>query len=142
MELGVRLTRLDLEDAERVQTLRRDLGVSSFGLNLMRLAPGQRGRIHRHERQEEVYVVLAGTLTLVVEDEPLDMARGEVAALGPEVRRQLVNRGPDPCALLAIGGAEPHQGRDGLAFRSWDDHEGAPPQEIPLPEDLPASELR
>jgi mannose-6-phosphate isomerase-like protein (cupin superfamily) len=142
MELGVRLTRLDLDGGERVQTLRRDLGVSSFGLNLILLAPGQRGRIHRHARQEEVYVVLGGTLTLVVEDEPLDLTRGDVAALGPEVRRQLVNLGPDRCAVLAIGGAEPHEGRDGVAFRAWDDLEGASPQEIPLPEDLPASELR
>jgi len=142
MELGVRLTRLDLDGDERVQALRRTLGVSSFGLNLIVLAPGQRGRIHRHERQEEVYVVLAGTLTLVVEDEALDLTRGEVAALGPEVRRQLVNHGRERCAVLAVGGAEPHQGRDGTAFRAWDDHDGASPQEIPLPEDLPASELR
>jgi len=81
MELGVRLTRLDLDGDERVQALRRALGVSSFGLNLILLGPGQRGRIHRHERQEEVYVVLDGTLTLVVEDEALDLTRGEVAAL-------------------------------------------------------------
>jgi uncharacterized cupin superfamily protein len=39
---------------ERFQSLRRELGVQSFGINLMRLEAGQRGRIHRHERQEEV----------------------------------------------------------------------------------------
>ena len=141
MELGVRLTTLDLESDERVVPLRRNLGVSSFGFNLLLLRPGQRGRIHRHERQEEAYVVLEGTLTLVVEDEALDLPRGQVAAVGPEVRRQLVNRSRERCAVLAVGGAEPHQGRDGRAFRSWEDMEGATPQEIPLPEDLPASEL-
>ena len=137
----MRLATLDLDRDERFVSLRRELGVSSFGINLLLLGPGQRGRIHRHVRQEEVYIVLEGTLTLVVEDEPLDLPRGQVAAVGPEVRRQLLNRTRERCALLAIGGAEPHQGRDGLAFRSWDDLEGAPPQEIPLPEDLPESEL-
>ncbi len=136
----MRLATLDLDRDDRFVSLRRDLGVSSFGLNVLLLEPGQRGRIHRHIRQEEVYIVLEGTLTLVVEDEPLDLPRGHVAALGPEVRRQLLNRARERCAVLAIGGAEPHQGRDGVAFRSWDDLEGAPPQDIPLPEDLPESE--
>jgi quercetin dioxygenase-like cupin family protein len=43
--------------------------VTTFGLNAVTLAPGQRLRIHRHARQEEVYVVVAGTLTLAVEAE-------------------------------------------------------------------------
>jgi hypothetical protein len=62
--------------------------------------------------------------------------------VGPEVRRQLVNRGPDRVVLLALGGSADHQGRDGEAFTSWDASDGAPPQEVPLPEDLPAAELR
>ena len=50
-------------------SLRRALGVTSFGINQMVLEPRQRGRIHRHARQEEVYLVLEGTLTLLVEGE-------------------------------------------------------------------------
>jgi hypothetical protein len=38
-------------------------------------------------------------------------------------------------ALIALGGAEPHVGRDGLAYTDWDDTEGKPPQEVPLPPD-------
>lgn len=142
MEPGITVTRLDLESADRFQTLRRDLGVTSFGFNLMRLAPGQRGRIHRHLHQEEVFVVLDGRLTIVAEGEERDFGIGEVVRVGPEVRRQLVNRGPHKVAVLAIGGASPHDGRDGIAYASWEDEDGAPPQETPLPDDLPASELR
>jgi hypothetical protein len=29
-------------------------------------------------------------------------------------------------------------GRDGMAFEEWSDEEGRPPQEVPLPADLPA----
>jgi mannose-6-phosphate isomerase-like protein (cupin superfamily) len=134
----VATARLDLDGDERFQTLRRELGVSTFGLNLLRLRPGQRGRIHRHERQEEVYLVLEGTLTLTVEgDREHTLERGDLARVAPQLRRQLTNRGTAPLAVLAIGGAEPHEGRDGVAFEAWDDEEGRAPQEVPLPPDLP-----
>jgi uncharacterized cupin superfamily protein len=138
MESGTAFATLDFDSPDRFQRLRAELGITSFGLNLIVLRPGQRGRIHRHHRQEEVYVVLDGALTLFVEGEEHSLERGAVARVGPEVRRQLVNRGPGSLVLLAIGGAEPHEGRDGEAFESWEATEGRPPQETPLPPDLPA----
>jgi uncharacterized cupin superfamily protein len=137
---GVSFARLDPEAAEhRFQRLRAQLGVSSFGINLIVLQPRQRGRIHRHERQEEVYLVLAGELTLVLEDGEHVLAPGELARLGPEVRRQIVNRGTERLELLALGGAGEHQSRDGRAYESFDEAgDGRPPQEVPLPADLPA----
>ena len=138
MEDGVSFTKLDLTSPDRFVTLRRDLGVTTFGLNLLLLQPRQRMRIHRHARQEEVYVVLEGTLTLVIEGEEHTVSRGELARVAPSVRRQLVNAGGELVALLALGGAEEHNGRDGEAFESWDSTEPRPPQEIPLPDDLPA----
>jgi uncharacterized cupin superfamily protein len=142
MEDGTATTRLR-EDAEnRFVRLRAELGVTSFGLNQIVLHPGQRGRIHAHERQEEVYLVLDGTLSLVVEGEESTHGRGELIRVAPGVRRQLVNRGPGALHLLAIGGAGEHEGRDGRAWTAWDATESAPPQETPMPDDLPASELR
>jgi mannose-6-phosphate isomerase-like protein (cupin superfamily) len=139
MQSGVSTAQIDFGLDERFQRLRADLGVESFGLNLMRLAPRQRGRIHRHERQEEVYAVLEGTLTVETgEEESFDLARGGLARVGPDVRRRLVNRGREPVLFLAIGGHEPaHAGRDGLAYESWEATEARPPQEIELPQDLP-----
>lgn len=138
MQDGVTAAALDLDGDERFQPLRRELGVSTFGLNLIRLRPRERGRIHRHERQEEVYVVLGGRLTLAVEGEERELVRGELARVAPSVRRQLANRGPEPLLLLAIGGAEPHAGRDGVAYGSWEETEGRPPHEVPPPPDLEA----
>jgi quercetin dioxygenase-like cupin family protein len=136
MQEGVSVTSLDLDGEERFQPLRRELGVTTFGLNLIRLRPRQRGRIHRHEQQEEVYLVLEGTLTLEIEGEPRELPRGSAARVAPGVRRRLVNHGTELLAVLAIGGAKPHEGRDGAAFTSWEDETGAPPAEIPLPRDL------
>jgi mannose-6-phosphate isomerase-like protein (cupin superfamily) len=142
MEDGTATTRLQPDAENRFVRLRHELGVTSFGLNQIVLHPGQRGRIHAHERQEEVYLVLEGALTLLVEGEESDYERGELIRVAPGVRRQLVNRGPVNLHLLAIGGAGEHDGRDGRAWAAWDATESAPPQEMPLPEDLPKAELR
>ena len=108
----------------------------------MLLRPGERGRIHLHGEQEEVYLVLAGRLTVEIEGEPHDLERGEMIRVAPAVRRRVVNLGPDLCILLALGGAGEHVGRDALSYEDWDSTDGRPPQEVPLPDDLPASELR
>jgi mannose-6-phosphate isomerase-like protein (cupin superfamily) len=140
METGVSFASFDPDGEDRFQRVRQELGVSTLGLNLIRLRPGQRGRIHRHEHQEEVYVVLAGTLTLVIEGESREMQRGDLARVGPEVRRQLVNRHSSLLLILAAGGAGEHVGRDGRAWTSWDEGgDGRPPQEVELPDDVPIS---
>lgn len=138
MEPGTAFTHLDLDAGERFVPLRRRLGVTAFGLNLLLLAPGQRGRVHAHRRQEEVYVVLEGTLTLELDGgEERRLGAGDVARVGPDVRRRLTNRGPARVALLAIGGDGAHAGRDGLAWDDWDDPgEPRSPADVPLPPDL------
>jgi mannose-6-phosphate isomerase-like protein (cupin superfamily) len=142
MEEGTTRTRLNPASSEQFVPLRRQLGVTSFGLNQIVLQPGQRLRIHRHEGQEEVYLVLEGDLTLMLEGEESELGEGDLVRVAPEIRRQLVNRGPRRLVLIAIGGFGEHRGRDGEAFTSWEQKVGAPPQEVPLPEDLSADERR
>ena len=72
-----------------------------------------------------------------VEAEPHRLETGELVRVGPDVRRQLVNRSPQRLAVLAIGGAKDHEGRDGVAFASWEDSAGVSPGDLPLPEDVP-----
>lgn len=130
---------LDRNSEERFQALRRELGVRSFGVNLIVLQPRQRGRIHAHEHQEEVYVVLEGELRLLVEGVEHVLGPDSVARVGAAVRRQLVNAGPGRLVLLALGGSGEHVGRDARAWSSWEDQgPGASPQQTPLPADLPA----
>jgi uncharacterized cupin superfamily protein len=136
MQEGIATTGLDPDAGERFVSLRRQLGVSAFGMNQIVLEPRQRGRI-RHRDQEEVYLVLDGTLTLLVEREEHVLEPGELVRVAPAVRRQLVNRGPDRVVVLALGAAAEHVGRDGEAWTDWDADGPSPPQEIPLPEDLP-----
>jgi quercetin dioxygenase-like cupin family protein len=137
METGIAFAALDPDADERFVPLRRLLGVTSFGMNQIRLRPGQRGRIHLHFKQEEVFVVLSGTLTLWVEGEPHELAEGAIARVAPGLRRQLANPHREDALVLALGGATEHVGRDGEAFTGWDQTDGAPPQEVPLPADEP-----
>jgi uncharacterized cupin superfamily protein len=134
---AVRRTGIDHDAGERFVSLRRALGVESFGINQLILQPGQRGRIHRHASQEEVYLVLRGTLTLVVEGEDeLELGEGDLVRVPAAVRRQLVNRHDTQLTLVAIGAAGEHVGRDGEAFEDWSETTGRPPQEVPLPDDI------
>jgi quercetin dioxygenase-like cupin family protein len=137
MEPGVTFGKIELDGSELFQPVRRALGISTFGMNVISLEPRQRLRIHRHRIQEEVYVVLEGTLTLSIETDERELGVGEVARVAPEVRRQLLNRGDALCVVVALGGHGEHEGRDGEAFVSWDESKGRPPQEVPLPPDLP-----
>ena len=81
--------------------------------------------------------MLEGELTLVIEGEQEHvLGHGDAARVAPDVRRQLVNRGAGRLAILAIGGAQPHEGRDGMAYLGWDDTEPKSPADVPLPDDL------
>jgi uncharacterized cupin superfamily protein len=136
---GFSAASLNRDSGERFQSLRRELGIESFGINLIVLAPRQRGRVHAHERQEEVYLVLEGELTLIVDGIEHRLGPDQAARVGPATRRQLVNAGPQRLVLLALGGSGEHEGRDARAWASWDaEGPGGAPQDVPNPDDLPA----
>jgi uncharacterized cupin superfamily protein len=125
---------IDPTTAELFRPLRSELGVESFGINQITLQPGQRMRVHLHERQDEVYVVLEGTLTLIVEGTEHALGAGTLARVGPQTRRQIGNRGAEPTVLLVIGAAGEHQSGDARAWASWDEEgEGRSSREVPLP---------
>ena len=133
---------LDLDTDERFVPLRKQLGVTGFGINQLTLQPGQRMRIHRHAGQEEVYLVIEGRLTVVVEGKANTITAGELIRVAPEVRRQLVNMHRERVTLVALGSAsDGHESRDAEAFNTWEETTGGQPRDVPLPDDLPASEL-
>jgi mannose-6-phosphate isomerase-like protein (cupin superfamily) len=121
---------------QRFLSVRRELGIESFGFNLIVLEPGMRMRVHRHREQEEVYLVWSGELTLVLQDSERVLRRGELARVPPSVRRQLINAGSERLELIALGGAGSHEARDGEAFDSWESDEPKAPRDVPLPDDL------
>jgi len=74
-----------------------------FGLSLQRLKPNQRLPFgHRHEQQEEVYVVVGGSGRLKIEDEVLELGQWDAVRVDPQLVRNL-EAGPDGMDVLAFG---------------------------------------
>ncbi len=84
--------------------VRAALGVTAFGINEIRLPAGAQGRGHDEEEyaEEEVYVGLAGSGTVTVDDEALSFGPGTYLRVDPSSTR-VVEAGPDGLTFLAIG---------------------------------------
>jgi mannose-6-phosphate isomerase-like protein (cupin superfamily) len=108
-------TKLNLEDVENsaerfgmgdileARFARDDLDATRFGLSLQRLKPNQRLPFgHSHAEQEEVYVFVAGSGRLKLDDEIIDVVRWDAVRIAPEVTRGL-EAGPDGLELIAFG---------------------------------------
>jgi uncharacterized cupin superfamily protein len=82
-----------------------ELGVESFGLQVLDLPPGFADypeHDHSHDRQEEVYVVLDGTAELAVDGERVHAAAGTIVRIDADATRKLLP-GPAGVRVLAIG---------------------------------------
>jgi len=74
---------------------RAGLGVTSFGLQVERLPPGFLfGHDETESGQEEVYVVLEGSVTLRVAGDEFLLERGVIARIGPQEWREIRGRVP------------------------------------------------
>jgi uncharacterized cupin superfamily protein len=95
--------------------VRQELGVTAFGVNVIVLPPGQTGRRHRHERQEEIYFVHSGTLEIEFGDGSRHrLGPGGVARVDAPTVRVLHNPSDSEEAVyLSAGGADGYVGRDG-----------------------------
>jgi len=101
-------TIVHLDDFERPfpkwALARKSLGVSSFGLNVVELPPGE--EIPEHDEverdQEEVFVTLSGDATLVIDGQDHPAPAGTFARLDPEPRRTVRNDGTETAAVLIL----------------------------------------
>jgi quercetin dioxygenase-like cupin family protein len=82
--------------------------------NLWRYPPGARGRRHADKAQEEVFVVLDGTLTVDLGEPPErhELERGSVLVVQPGTILQLRNAGDDELVLLIYGAPPVREGAD------------------------------
>jgi len=82
---------------------RNELGAETLGLSYQRLAPNVRQPFgHRHEQQEEVYVVLSGGGRVSLDDEVVEVRPWDAVRVAPETARAF-EAGPDGLELLAFG---------------------------------------
>jgi mannose-6-phosphate isomerase-like protein (cupin superfamily) len=82
-----------------------DLGVETFGLQVIDLPPGFADypeHDHAEDRQEEVYVVIAGSARFEIGGDAADVEAGTIVRVDAETKRKLVP-GPHGARVLAIG---------------------------------------
>jgi uncharacterized cupin superfamily protein len=80
-------------------------GLTNFGVNLTRLAPGgESALLHRHSRQDEFIYVLEGEPTLITDSEEVKLMPGMCAGFPAQgIAHQLVNRTEWDVVYLEIG---------------------------------------
>ena len=80
--------------------------------NVWRQPPGARGTRHIEHVQEEMFVVLEGTATLLLGDPPdrVELPRGSVAVVETGTALQLCNESDAEIVVLIVG-APPEQGK-------------------------------
>ena len=92
----------DLERSGRWGLARRTLGLGSFGLNVVDIAPGT--QIPEHDEtgrdHEEVFLVLEGDATAVLDGERHPAPRGTFVRVDPHVTRTIANDGDEPVRVL------------------------------------------
>ena len=85
-------------------------GLTQFGVNLCRLAPGSASsQRHWHSHEDEFVYVLDGELTLIEDDGETILRAGDAAAwkAGAGIGHHLVNRSDRDALLLEIGSRDP-----------------------------------
>jgi quercetin dioxygenase-like cupin family protein len=83
---------------------RGPLETERLGLSYQRLAPNVRGPFgHKHEEQEEIYVVVGGSGRVKLDDDVHEIAQWDAIRVAPETVRSF-EAGPDGIELLAFGG--------------------------------------
>ena len=94
-----------------------ELGSEKVAVSNQSLGPNMRAPFgHRHEEQEELYVILSGGGRMKLDDEVIEIRARDVIRVAPQTMRAFES-GPDGLELLAIGG--PIGGDRGEIVPNW-----------------------
>jgi quercetin dioxygenase-like cupin family protein len=105
---------MDVEDSaeesgREIRFAREHLDSSELGVSFFRYPPDYRATGgHRHEVQEEAYVVIGGGGRIKLDDESRELRKWDVVRVAPSVVRGF-DAGEDGLELIAIGGSLPDE---------------------------------
>ncbi|HWX86640.1 MAG TPA: cupin domain-containing protein, partial [Solirubrobacteraceae bacterium] len=94
--------------------LRKGLGVTAFGVNVISMPAGYETGNHYHDTQEELYFVHRGTIEMEFGDGTTHrLEEGGSARVDAATPRKLRNVGEGDATYLCAGGKDGYVGRDG-----------------------------
>ncbi len=92
-----------LSETQEARFARADLGAEQTGMTYLIVKPGQREAFaHRHRTAEEIYVVLAGSGAVKLDDELVQLAPLDAVRVSPGVARAF-EAGPQGLEVLVFG---------------------------------------
>ena len=116
----------EMGDGPGFRKVRRELGVTAFGINALVLPAGHVTGVHYHDEQEETYFVHQGTVEFRFGDgNAYTVGPGGIARVDAATHRGLRNAGEGEAIVLVAGGKDGYVGRDGQP--AGEDPRGGPP---------------
>jgi len=104
----------DLGQGPGFRKIRRELGVEEFGVNGIVIPPGYDTGYHYHDAQEELYIVLDGTVEVGFGDGSTHvLGAGGLARVAAPVHRKVKNVGDADATYVVVGAKGGYVGRDG-----------------------------
>ncbi len=104
----------DMADGPGFRKIRRELGVTAFGINAIAIPPGFATGRHFHDEQEETYFVHRGRIAMEFGDgSSHELGPGGVARVDAATVRRIRNVGDDEAVYVIAGGKDGYVGRDG-----------------------------
>ena len=83
---------MPLNKVKEKEFLSRPMGCKGVGFSFVRYKPGEGATyVHRHKVQEEVFITLKGTGSIILDGKRIPMPEGTVIRVGPTVYRALGN---------------------------------------------------
>jgi quercetin dioxygenase-like cupin family protein len=119
-----------LADGPGFRKIRRNLGVSAFGVNAIEIPAGHETGRHYHDEQEELYFVHRGRVEIEFGDGTTHvLGEGGLARVDAATVRKLKNVGDGPAVYVIVGGKDGYVGRDGRLPEGETRSGGPPPSE-------------
>jgi mannose-6-phosphate isomerase-like protein (cupin superfamily) len=104
----------DLGQGPGFRKVRKGLGVSAFGVNVIVLPAGMETGFHYHDVQEELYFVHRGAIEMEFGDGSVQrLEAGGLARVDAATVRKIRNVGEGDAVYLCAGGKDGYVGRDG-----------------------------
>ncbi len=103
-----------LGDGPGFRKVRRELGVTAFGVNAIEIPAEYATGRHFHDEQEELYFVHRGRVKITLGDDAEHvLGPGGLARVDAATVRKIENVGDVPALYLVAGGKGGYVGRDG-----------------------------
>jgi quercetin dioxygenase-like cupin family protein len=105
-----------LGDVQEARFAKGELDAEKTGVSYFDVKPNQRSPFgHKHDEAEEVYVIIAGSGRMKLDDEIIEVSELDAIRVAPEVVRAFES-GPNGIRVLAMGA---HHDGDGEIIQGW-----------------------